>query len=44
VDALHGNWALFFVITAVMVLPSLGLLFYVGCLLRERVRQWSAEA
>lgn len=44
VDALHGNWALFFVITAAMVLPSLVLLFYVGRLLRERKRLWNAEA
>ncbi|HET7498409.1 MAG TPA: MFS transporter [Candidatus Eisenbacteria bacterium] len=44
VDALGGNWSLFFVITAVMVLPSLILLLFVGKLLRERARQWSAEA
>lgn len=44
VDALGGNWSLFFVITAVMVLPSLILLLFVGRLLRERARQWSAEA
>jgi len=43
VDALHGNWALFFVITAVMVVPSLILLLYVGRLLKERVRYWEAE-
>lgn len=28
VDGLGGNWALFFVLTAVMVLPSLGVLVY----------------
>ena len=44
VDALGGNWSLFFVITAVMVLPSLILLLFVAKLLRERARQWSAEA
>jgi MFS transporter, PAT family, beta-lactamase induction signal transducer AmpG len=43
VDALHGNWALFFVITALMVVPSLILLIYVGRLLKERVRYWDAE-
>jgi PAT family beta-lactamase induction signal transducer AmpG len=44
VDALHGNWALFFVITALMVLPSLLLLVYVGRLLRARIKHWEAEA
>jgi PAT family beta-lactamase induction signal transducer AmpG len=44
VDALGGNWALFFVITALMVIPSLVLLLYVGKLLRERVKHWEAEA
>jgi PAT family beta-lactamase induction signal transducer AmpG len=44
VDALGGNWALFFVITALMVIPSLALLLYVGRLLRERVKHWEAEA
>lgn len=43
VDALGGNWALFFVITALMVVPSLLLLVYVGRLLKERVRYWEAE-
>jgi PAT family beta-lactamase induction signal transducer AmpG len=43
VDALHGNWALFFVITSLMVVPSLILLLYVGRLLKERVRYWEAE-
>lgn len=44
VDALHGNWPLFFVITSLMVLPSLALLLYVGQLLRQRARQWDAGA
>ena len=43
VDALHGNWALFFVITALMVIPSLILLVYVGRLLKERIRYWEEE-
>jgi MFS transporter, PAT family, beta-lactamase induction signal transducer AmpG len=44
VDALGGNWALFFVITALMVVPSLILLIFVGRLLRERIKHWEAEA
>jgi PAT family beta-lactamase induction signal transducer AmpG len=44
VDALHGNWALFFIITALMVIPSLILLVYVGRLLRARIKHWEAEA
>jgi PAT family beta-lactamase induction signal transducer AmpG len=44
VDALRGNWAVFFVITALMVIPSLLLLLYVGRLLRERIKHWEAEA
>ncbi len=44
VDALHGNWALFFVITALMVIPSLILLIFVGRLLRKRIKHWEAEA
>jgi PAT family beta-lactamase induction signal transducer AmpG len=40
VDALRGNWAVFFVITAVMVIPSLILLVYIGKLLRERIQGW----
>ena len=44
VDALGGNWALFFVITALMVIPSLLLLLYVARLLRERIKHWEAEA
>jgi PAT family beta-lactamase induction signal transducer AmpG len=43
VDALHGNWALFFVITSLMVIPSLILLIYVGRLLKQRIRYWEAE-
>lgn len=44
VDALGGNWAVFFALTAVMVLPSLGVLIYVGRLLRQRSQTWEAEA
>jgi PAT family beta-lactamase induction signal transducer AmpG len=44
VDALHGNWPLFFVLTALMVLPSLVLLIFVGRLLRKRIKVWEAEA
>jgi len=44
VDALGGNWALFFVITALMVIPSLLLLIYVGRLLRARIKHWESEA
>ena len=44
VDALKGNWATFFVITALMVVPSLILLVFVGRLLRERIKHWEAEA
>ena len=44
VDALHGNWAVFFVITALMVIPSLILLVFVGRMLRERIKYWEAEA
>jgi PAT family beta-lactamase induction signal transducer AmpG len=44
VDAMGGNWALFFVITALMVIPSLLLLLYVARLLRERIKHWEAEA
>ena len=43
VDALGGNWFLFFILTAVMVFPSLVLLVYVGRLLRERIKLWEAE-
>jgi len=40
VDALGGNWGLFFIITAVMVLPSLALLGYLGRLLQARSQIW----
>ena len=40
VDAMGGNWAMFFVLTAVMVIPSLLLLIYVSKLLKERVEGW----
>jgi len=43
VDALHGNWPLFFVLTSVMVVPSLLLLLYVGRVLKKRVVYWEAE-
>jgi PAT family beta-lactamase induction signal transducer AmpG len=36
VDRLDGNWALFFVLTAVAVLPSLALLLRLGPLLKAR--------
>jgi PAT family beta-lactamase induction signal transducer AmpG len=42
VDALKGNWSLFFVITALMVVPSLILLIFVGRLLRKRIKVWEA--
>jgi PAT family beta-lactamase induction signal transducer AmpG len=35
-----GNWALFFVITALMVIPSLVILVYVGKLMKERIPGW----
>lgn len=44
VDALGGDWALFFAITALMVLPSLSLLVWISRLLRERIQRWEAEA
>lgn len=40
VDALGGNWALFFIITSLMVLPSLAILLYVGKLMKERIPGW----
>ena len=43
VDALGGNWSLFFVITALMVLPSLAVLVLMDRLLRRRVREWDAS-
>lgn len=39
VDALAGNWALFFVITALMVIPGLCLLLIVGKKLQQREQQ-----
>ena len=44
VDALKGNWSLFFVLTALMVIPSLILLIFVGRLLKKRIKVWEAEA
>lgn len=44
VDALGGNWAVFFLITALMVIPSLLLLIYVGRELKKRIKHWEAEA
>ncbi len=35
VDALNGNWFIFFVITALMVIPALLILLYLGKLLRK---------
>ena len=43
VDALGGNWALFFVLTALMVIPSLVFLVYVGRELKKRIVHWDAE-
>lgn len=43
VDSLGGNWSLFFIITALMVIPSLLLLIYVRRQLLRRQRYW-AEA
>lgn len=39
VDALDGNWALFFVITALMVIPSLALLVWIVRQLEAKKRQ-----
>ena len=36
VDWLGGNWALFFLLTSLMVLPALGLLWYIRYLLNKR--------
>ena len=44
VDALGGNWSLFFVLTSLMVLPSLILLIFVGRMLKKRIKVWEAEA
>jgi PAT family beta-lactamase induction signal transducer AmpG len=43
VDGLGGNWALFFVITALMVVPSLVFLVYVGRQLKKREAHWERE-
>jgi PAT family beta-lactamase induction signal transducer AmpG len=43
VDALGGNWFVFFIITALMVIPSLILLIFVGRLLRARIKVWEAD-
>ncbi|HEX2252355.1 MAG TPA: MFS transporter [Thermoanaerobaculia bacterium] len=44
VDALGGNWGLFFIITALMVTPSLLLLIYVRRQLRIKQRDWDDDA
>ena len=36
VDALHGEWSVFFILTTVMVIPSLCLLLWIGKLLKTR--------
>ena len=38
VDSLNGNWALFFVITAVMVIPGLFLLLAISRVFKRRER------
>lgn len=43
VDAMGGNWALFFVITALMVIPSLVLLIFVSRELKRRVQKWEDD-
>jgi PAT family beta-lactamase induction signal transducer AmpG len=43
VDFLGGNWALFFVITALMVVPGLCLLLIVGKKLQQRQQQQAAN-
>ena len=37
VDSLHGDWALFFVLTTIMVIPSLCLLVWIGKILKENI-------
>ena len=45
VDALGGNWEIFFVITAAHgASPASILLVYVGRLLRARIKHWEAES
>ena len=36
VDMLHGDWSIFFVLTMVMVVPSLCLLVWIARLIKER--------
>jgi len=36
VDWLNGDWSLFFLLTSLMVIPALGLLWYIMYLLRQR--------
>ncbi len=43
VDALGGNWGLFFIITALMVIPSLLLLIYVRRHLRRKQAEWADD-
>lgn len=43
VDFMGGNWALFFIITAVMVIPSLLLLIYVRKQLYARQKIWAEQ-
>jgi len=41
VDGLGGNWALFFIITALMVIPALLILIWVGRMLKiYNARNW----
>lgn len=44
VDAMGGNWALFFVITALMVIPALILLVIIGRTFRRREQQAASGA
>jgi PAT family beta-lactamase induction signal transducer AmpG len=39
VDWLDGNWSLFFLLTSLMVIPALGLLWYIMHLLKQRGQQ-----
>lgn len=39
VDWLDGDWSLFFLLTSLMVIPALGLLWYIMHLLRQRGQQ-----
>jgi PAT family beta-lactamase induction signal transducer AmpG len=40
VDGLGGNWNLFFIITSLMVLPSLAVLVYVAKLMKQKIPDW----